>query len=100
MTVSTGPATARVSRARVSRARERSGAGTAAGHGAGPADNPAAAADLEAHARDEIRDRVVRPVRHAGRLCALPAGALAAGWLVRRWRRRAAPSGRRPGHAR
>jgi len=52
--------------------------------------NPAAGADAEQHAREEMAGMgagVTRKVRHAARLLAAVAGALA-GWLVARGRSR------------
>jgi hypothetical protein len=57
-------------------------------------DNPAAMADAEQHARQEIvglRSRAGRSARGAARYAwpaAAAAGALLSGWLIRRWRRR------------
>jgi hypothetical protein len=55
--------------------------------GAEPMENPAAVADAEQHARQEIaslRDRVANYARPL----AAAAGVVASGLLIRRWRRR------------
>jgi len=54
-------------------------------------ENPAAAADAEQHARQEIaglRARVAARAPGFARAAAAAAGVLVSGWLIRRWRRR------------
>ncbi len=52
-----------------------------------PTENPAAAADAEQHARQEIAGLRDRVADYAGPLAAA-AGVVASGLLIRRWRRR------------
>jgi len=55
------------------------------------ADNPAAAADAEQHALQQIaglRGRVATLTRSIAWPAVVLAGGLLSGWLVRRWRRR------------
>jgi hypothetical protein len=57
-----------------------------------PTENPAAVADAEQHARQEIAGfgaRVAAGAReYAGPAAAAAAGIVVSGWLIRRWRRR------------
>jgi hypothetical protein len=52
-----------------------------------PMENPAAVADAEQHALQEIEGLRARVTGYAGPLAAA-AGLVASGWLIRRWRRR------------
>jgi hypothetical protein len=52
-----------------------------------PMENPAAVADAEQHALQEIKGLRARMTDYAGPVAAA-AGLIASGWLVRRWRRR------------
>ncbi len=52
-----------------------------------PTENPAAVADAEQHARQEIAGLRDRVADYAGPLAAA-AGVVASGLLIRRWRRR------------
>jgi hypothetical protein len=63
-----------------------------AGHDvlAEPTENPAAVADAEQHARQELAGLRARAARRAGgylRPLAAAAGIVVSGWLIRRWRR-------------
>jgi hypothetical protein len=56
-----------------------------------PTENPAAVADAEQHARQELAGLRARAARRAGgylRPGAAAAGIVVSGWLIRRWRRR------------
>ena len=56
-----------------------------------PPENPAAVADAEQHARQELAGLRARAARRAGgylRPVAAAAGIVVSGWLIRRWRRR------------
>jgi hypothetical protein len=52
-----------------------------------PMENPAAVADAEQHALQEIKGLRARMPEYAGPVAAA-AGLVASGWLIRRWRRR------------
>jgi hypothetical protein len=52
-----------------------------------PMENPAAVADAEQHALEEIQGLRARLAGYAGPVAAV-AGLIASGWLIRRWRRR------------
>jgi hypothetical protein len=54
---------------------------------ANPMENPAAVADAEQHALEEIESIRGRVTGYAGPIAAA-AGLVASGWLIRRWRRR------------
>jgi hypothetical protein len=56
-----------------------------------PTENPAAVADAEQHARQELADLRARAARRAGgyvRPLAAVAGIVVSGWLIRHWRRK------------
>lgn len=52
-----------------------------------PMENPAAVADAEQHALQEIKGLRARVTGYAGPVAAA-AGLVASGWLIRRWHRR------------
>jgi hypothetical protein len=56
-----------------------------------PTENPAAIADAEQHARQELAGLRARVARRAGgyvRPLAAAAGIVVSGWLIRHWRRK------------